>query len=71
MLRAEFEAISQGKTQKEIADFCGVSSGLISRVFRETTDPYPKIKQGIAAALGWTGDVEQLFQEVEITIKEG
>lgn len=71
MIRAEFEAIRLGVSQANIAKQCNVSPPIISAVFRERITPYPKIKAGIAAALGWTGDVEQLFQEVEITVKEG
>lgn len=71
MIRAEFEALRLGVSQTEIARQCGVKPPTISAVFRERTTPYPKLKAGIAAALGWTGDLEQLFEDVELTIKDG
>ena len=63
MLRCELEALRLGISQSAIADQCGVRPPTVNAVFRERNKPYPKLKAGIAAALGWTGDIEQLFQE--------
>lgn len=66
MLRAEYEARKQGMTQTEIGRRCGVTASLISRVFRGNEKPYPKLQRGIASALGWTGDIHKLFEEVTV-----
>ena len=67
MLRVEFEARRQGKSQTEIAKLCGVTSSLVSRVIRGNEKPYPKLRNGIAAALDWPTDrAAELFEEVEV-----
>lgn len=66
MLRAEYEARVRGITQTEIGKKCGVTSSLINRVIRGMEKPYPKLQQGIAAAIGWDKDPAELFQEIEV-----
>ena len=67
MLRCEFEAIRLGISQSEIAKQCCVSPQQVNAVFRERNTPYPKLRQGIAAALGWTKDTALLFEHVTLT----
>ncbi len=65
MLRVEYEARKQGKTQTEIGKRCGVTASLISRVMRGAEKPYPKLQRGIASVLEWPQDrAAELFEEI-------
>lgn len=65
LLRVEFEARKQGKSQTEIAKLCRVTSSLVSRVVRGNEKPYPKLRDGIATALDWPIDrAAELFEEI-------
>ena len=65
MLRVEYEARTRGFQFADIADACNVSKSLISRVVRGREKPYPKLRNGIAAALGWpTERAGELFEEI-------
>ena len=65
MLRVEYEARKQGKTQTAIGEHCGVTASLISRVMRGAEKPYPKLQHGIASALEWPTDrAAELFEEI-------
>lgn len=52
-------------SQRELAERAHVNEASISRICRGKEPAYPKRGERIAAAFGWTGDPEELFEEVE------
>jgi transcriptional regulator with XRE-family HTH domain len=52
-------------SQRELAKRAHVNEASISRICRGKEPAYTKRGERIAAALGWTGDPEQLFEEVD------
>ena len=65
MLRAEYEARTKNMQYADIAEACGVSKSLVSRVMRGNEKPYPKLRDGIARALKWEGYPAELFEEIK------
>lgn len=51
--------------QAEIARKTGIAKPALSRIVRGLEPPYPKRGKAIARAVGWTGDWEELFEEVD------
>ena len=65
MLRVEYEARTKNVQYADIAEACGVSKSLVSRVIRGNAKPYPKLRDGIARALDWPTDrAAELFEEI-------
>ena len=52
-------------TQAMIARVTGISRPAISRIVRGLEPPYPKRGRAIAAAVGWSGDWRELFEECD------
>lgn len=53
-------------TQTEGAKKCGLTPQAFSRIVNGREPAYPKRGQRIADALGWQGDWEELFEEVNV-----
>ncbi len=52
-------------TQAMIAKATGISRPAVSRIVRGLEPPYPKRGRAIAAAVGWSGDWRELFEEID------
>lgn len=65
MVRLKLELLRRGMSQRELAERAHVNEASISRICRGKEPAYPKRGERIAAAFGWTGDPEELFEEVE------
>lgn len=51
-------------TQKELAERAGIDAATLSRIVNGRTVVYRGWAARIAAALGWSGDPAELFEEV-------
>lgn len=65
MLRVEVERKRQGLSQAQLARRAEVNATSLSRIERGREEAYPHRGKRIADALGWTGEVSALFEEVE------
>lgn len=65
MLRIEQELMNKGWSRAKLARLAEVNESSMSRIVRGAEPAYPKRGQRIAAALGWEGDWQDLFAEVE------
>ncbi|MGI1690040.1 helix-turn-helix domain-containing protein [Thermoanaerobacter uzonensis] len=54
-----------GITQKELSEITGIDSSTISRLENGIMKPYPGWQRKIADALGWDGNIDELFEEVK------
>lgn len=52
-------------SQRELAERAHVNEASVSRILHGKEPAYPERGRRIAAALGWTGDPEELFEEVD------
>ena len=66
-LRIEQFLKEKGLTKAKAARMCDVNESSMSRIVRGIEPPYPKRGQRIADALGWQGDWQELFEEVEVS----
>lgn len=66
MLRIKQVLRERGISQAKVARMSDVGEANISRIVRGIEPPYPKRGQRIANALGWDGDWQKLFEEVEV-----
>ena len=64
-LRIKTWLAEQGRTQTECAALCGMKQQAFNRVVNGIEPPYPHRGRRIAEALGWKGDWQELFEEVE------
>ena len=64
MLRFKEVREAKGLSQSRLACISGVNRTLLSDAENGRRALYPKAKAAIAEALGWSGDPEQLFEEV-------
>ena len=55
----------RGMSQSELARQAEVNQTSLSRIINGLEPAYPKRGKRIADALGWEGDPEELFKEVE------
>ena len=51
-------------SQRELAERAHVNETSLSRIIHGREPAYPKRGERIAAALGWTGDPTELFEEL-------
>lgn len=65
MIRLQLELLRRDMSQRELAKRAHVNEASISRICRGKEPAYTKRGERIAAALGWTGDPAQLFEEVD------
>lgn len=65
MIRFTIERMRRGMTQKEVARVAGVNPSSLSRIERGREPAFPKRGQRLADAIEWTGDVDELFKEVD------
>ena len=66
MLRIQQVLEEKGISQAKAARLAEVNSTSLSRIVRGVEPAYPKRGQRIADALGWQGDWEELFEEVNV-----
>ena len=52
-------------SQRELAERAHVNEASVSRILHGKEKAYPERGRRIAVALGWTGDPEELFEEVD------
>ena len=64
MLRIQIELARRNMSQSECARRAGVNQTSMSRIVRGLEPAFPKRGKRIAEAIGWEGDLEELFQEV-------
>jgi transcriptional regulator with XRE-family HTH domain len=64
MKRVKKALLDSGMTQKELAERAGIDAAALSRIVNGRTVVYHGWASRIAEALGWTGEVEELFEEV-------
>lgn len=65
LVRLQLELLRRGISQRELAERAHVNETSLSRIIHGREPAYPKRGERIAAALGWTGDPEELFEEVD------
>lgn len=65
MVRLKLELLRRDMSQRELAERAHVNEASISRICRGKEPAYTKRGERIAAALGWTGDPAELFEEVD------
>ena len=65
MTRLQLELLRRDMSQRELAERAHVNEASISRICRGKEPAYTKRGERIAAALGWTGDPTELFEEVD------
>ena len=65
MTRLQIELLRRGVSQKELAERAGVNEASLSRICNGKEPAYPKRGKRIADALGWAGDPQELFEEVD------
>ena len=65
MLVVEQERKRLGLSQSKLARLADVNATSMSRIERGKEPAYPHRGKRIADALGWTGEVSALFEEVE------
>lgn len=61
----QVELLRRGMSQRELAERAHVNEASVSRILHGKEPAYPERGRRIAAALGWTGDPEELFEEVD------
>lgn len=64
MTRLQLELLRRGVAQRELAEKAHVNEASLSRICNGKEPAYPRRGKRIAEALGWTGDPEELFEEV-------
>lgn len=64
MKRIKQALSDHGMTQKELAEKAGIDPATVSRIVNGKTAVYGGWSVRIAEALGWTGDPEELFEEM-------
>ena len=64
LVRLKLELLRRDMSQRELAERAHVNEASISRICRGKEPAYPKRGERIAAALGWTGDPTELFEEL-------
>lgn len=65
MLVIEKVLKEKGLSQSKAARLADVNASSMSRIVRGLEEPFPLRGQRIANALGWEGDWQDLFGEVE------
>lgn len=65
MLKVTQERIKQGLSQCKLAQLAGINPTSLSRIESKKEPAFTKRGERIAAALGWEGNAEELFEEVE------
>ena len=65
MVRLQLELLRRGISQRELAERAHVNEASVSRILHGKEPAYPERGRRIAVALGWTGDPEGLFEEVD------
>ena len=65
MTRLQLELLRRGVSQRELAERASVSESSLSRICNGKEPAYPRRGKRIAEALGWTGDPQELFEEVD------
>lgn len=65
MKRVILERKKRGWSQAELARRANVNASSMSRIELGYEPAYPKRGQRIADALGWTGNLSMLFEDVE------
>ncbi|WP_158094472.1 helix-turn-helix transcriptional regulator [Olsenella sp. An290] len=61
----KFEREKQGLTQAALARVAWLNSSELSKMERGRTVPYEEQARRIAAALGWEGSLEELFEPID------
>ena len=64
LVRLKLELLRRGMSQRELAERAHVNETSLSRIIHGREPAYPKRGERIAAALGWTGDPTELFEEL-------
>lgn len=64
MLRIVLERQRKGISQSKLSRLADVNAASMNRIENGKEPPYPRRGQRIADALGWTGDYQELFEEV-------
>lgn len=64
MLRVTLERKKQGKSMSKLARDSDTNASSLWKIEHGKEPAYPKRGKRIAEALGWTGPVDELFQEV-------
>ena len=70
MLQADKIRRERRFTVTALAIKTGLSDVVVSKVLRGALPPYPKYRDAIAAALEWTGDPLELFEEVAEEVED-
>lgn len=65
MRRCKLERLMRDMKQMELSRITGMHPTSISAIENGRLRPYPGQVDKIVAALGWTGDPAELFEEVE------
>ena len=65
MLRIEKELYDRHLSQSKLSRMADVNQSSMSRIVRGVEPAFPKRGQRIADALGWEGNWEELFEEIE------
>ena len=65
LVRLKLELLRRGISQRELAERAHVNETSLSRIIHGREPAYPERGRRIAVALGWTGDPEELFEEVD------
>ena len=65
MVRLKLELLRRGMSQRELAERAHVHEASISRICHGKESACHERGRRIAAALGWTGDPAELFEEVD------
>lgn len=65
LIRLQVELLRRGMSQRELAERAHVNEASVSRICHGREAAYPERGRRIAVALGWTGDPEGLFEEVD------
>lgn len=65
MLRIAKELADQGKTRADVARATGMHPSTVGQIVAGRMKPYPGQAAKIADALGWKGDIAELFEEVD------
>lgn len=65
MLKVTAERLKQGMSQAKLARLAEVNQSCMSRIENGKEEAYPHRGKRIADALGWEGDPDELFHEVD------
>lgn len=65
MIQLQLELLRRGMSQRELAKRAHVNEASVSRICHGKEPAYPRRGKRIAEALEWTGDPEELFEEVD------